>query len=209
MVKENGSSQYSDAADVAGAKALLADAGVTTPVKVRFAFNSDNTRRQTEFAMIQEAAKAAGFELVDASKPTAEWANLLQTGQDQYDASLFAWQSTSTAVTESDANYRTGGLNNFGKYSSAAVDSEFDRLQTETDPSKQFDYQLAVEKDLWNDAFGTTLFQFPAIQAWNKNVTGISPSSISPTIFANYWEWKTTGTTATSATPTPTPTPTS
>jgi peptide/nickel transport system substrate-binding protein len=204
MVKENGSSQYSDAADVAGAKALLADAGVTTPVKVRFAFNADNTRRQTEFALIQESVKAAGFELVYASKPAAEWGTLLQTGQDQYDASLFAWQSTSTAVTESDANYRTGGLNNYGKYSSAAVDKEFDGLQTETDPAKQFDYQLAVEKDLWNDAFGTTIFQFPAIQAWNKNVTGISPSSISPTIFANFWEWKTTGTTATSATPTPT-----
>lgn len=204
MVKENGSSQYSDAADVPGAQALLAEAGVTTPVKVRFAFNADNTRRQTEFALIQESVKAAGFELVDASKPAAEWGTLLQTGQDQYDVSLFAWQSVSTAVTESDPNYRTGGLNNYGKYSSAAVDSEFDGLQTETDPTKQFDYQLAVEKDLWNDAFGTTIFQFPAIQAWNKNVTGISPSSISPTIFANFWEWKTTGTTATSATPTPT-----
>ena len=204
MVKENGSSAYSAAADVPGAKALLAEAGVATPVKVRFAFNSDNTRRQTEFALIQESAKAAGFELVDASKPAAKWGALLETGQDQYDASLFGWQSQSTAVTASDANFRTGGLNNYGKYSSAAVDNEFDGLQTETDPSKQFAYQLAIEKDLWADAFGTTIYQFPAIQAWNKNVMGVSPSSISPTIFANFWEWKSIGTTAASATPTPT-----
>ena len=49
-----------------------------------------------------------------------------------------------------------------------------------------------------------TFYQFPAIQAWNKNVMGVSPSSISPTIFANFWEWKTIGTTAASATSTPT-----
>jgi len=30
----------------------------------------------------------------------------------EYDAGLFAWQSESTAVTESEANYRTGGANN-------------------------------------------------------------------------------------------------
>ncbi|WP_082812751.1 ABC transporter family substrate-binding protein [Cellulomonas timonensis] len=195
MVKGNGSDAYTAAEDIEGAKALLAEAGVTTPVNVRFAFNGDNTRRQTQFALITETAAAAGFTLVDASKPAAEWGTLLSTGQDQYDASLFGWQSTSTAVTESDANYRTGGVNNYGKYSNAEVDALFDELQVETDPAKQIEIQIKVEKILWNDAFGTTIFQFPAIQAW-KNITGVTPISISPTIFAGYWNWETTGTTA-------------
>lgn len=195
MVKGNGSDAYTAEEDIEGAKALLAEAGVTTPINVRFAFNGDNTRRQTQFALITETAAAAGFTLVDASKPAAEWGTLLSSGQDQYDASLFGWQSTSTAVTESDANYRTGGVNNYGGYSNAEVDALFDELQVETDPAKQLDIQIKVEKILWNDAFGTTIFQFPAIQAW-KNITGVTPISISPTIFAGFWNWETTGVTA-------------
>ncbi len=189
MVKGNGSDAYTAEEDIEGAKALLAEVGVTTPINVRFAFNGDNARRQTQYAMITETAAAAGFNLVDASKPAAEWGTLLSAGQDQYDASLFGWQSTSTAVTESDANYRTGGVNNYGKYSNAEVDALFDELQVETDPEKQIEIQIAVEKILWDDAFGTTIFQFPAIQAW-KNVSGVEAISISPTIFAGFWNWE-------------------
>ncbi|GAA2515459.1 ABC transporter family substrate-binding protein [Rarobacter incanus] len=190
MVADNGSSTYPDAGDIEKAKALLADAGVETPVKVRFAFNADNARRVSEFALIQDAAKQAGFDLVDASAPTTDWGPMLATKQGEYDASLFGWQSTSTAVTESDANYRTGGVNNYSLYSNKKVDALFDQLQVEIDPAKQFDIQLQVEKQLWADAFGTVLFQFPAIQAWNPAIDGIEASTISPTIFNQYWNWK-------------------
>ena len=118
---------------------------------------------------------------------------MLSTAQDQYDAALFGWQSTSTAVTESDANFRTGGLNNFYGYSNAEVDALFDSLQTETDPAKQIDIQIGVEKHLWEDAFGTTIFQFPGVNAWNSNIKGVEPISISPTIFAGFWNWELAG----------------
>jgi peptide/nickel transport system substrate-binding protein len=192
MVAENGSAEYPDAGDVEAAKALLAEAGVTTPIPVRFAYNNENTRRVNETALITDAASQAGFEIVDTGRPAAEWGTLLQAGQDQYDASLFGWQSTSTAVTESDANYRFSpnrGLNNYGFYNSPEVDAALDKLQVATDPEEQFQLQLEVEKNMWADAFGVTIFQFPAIQGWDETLSGVEPITISPTIFYGFWDW--------------------
>lgn len=193
MVAENGSAEYPVDADPAKAAELLAQAGVTGPIDVRLAFNGDNKRRETQFNLMQATAAEGGFNLIDTSKPAAEWGTLLQSGQDQYDASLFGWQSTSTAVTESDANYRGApalGLNNYGKYENPAVDAALDKLQVSTDPEEQFALQLEVEQNLWADAFGTTIFQFPSIQGWNSSLTGVTPLTISPTIFYGFWNWE-------------------
>jgi len=192
MVAENGSSEYPNEGDVAKAQQLLADAGVATPIEVRFAYNNENTRRVNELALITDTATQAGFTIVDQGRPAAEWGTLLQSGQDQYDASLFGWQSTSTAVTESDANFRwspTPGINNYGQYNNPAVDAALDKLQVSTDPEEQFQLQLEVEKNLWADAFGVTIFQFPAIQGWNDGLKGVEPITISPTIFHGFWDW--------------------
>ncbi len=193
MVAENGSDFYKPEADIEAAKALLAEAGVTTPVKVRFAYNNENARRVNELALITDTASQAGFEIVDTGRPAATWGTLLATGQQEYDASLFGWQSTSTAVTESDANYRFAperGINNYGFYSNPAVDAALDQLQVATEPDEQFALQLEVEKNLWADAFGTTIFQFPAIQGWNENLKGVDAITISPTIFYGFWNWE-------------------
>jgi len=200
MVAENGSADYPLTSDAAAAAQILAEAGVTGPINVRLAFNGDNPRRVNQLALITEAVAPAGFTMVDASAPATEWGTKLATQQDQYDASLFGWQSESTAVTESDANFRTGGINNYGHYSNATVDSLFDQLAVSTDADEQFDIQLKVEQELWKDAFGTTIFQFPGIHAWSSKLTGPAPISINPTIFYGFWDWKIAPTAETSAT---------
>jgi peptide/nickel transport system substrate-binding protein len=192
MVAENGSDFYPNEGDVAKAQQLLADAGVATPINVRFAYNNENTRRVNELALITDTALQAGFNIVDTGRPAAEWGTLLATGQTEYDASLFGWQSTSTAVTESDANFRWApnrGVNNYGLYNNPAVDAALDKLQVATDPEEQFQHQLEVEKNLWADGFGVTIFQFPAIQGWDENLKGVESITISPTIFHGFWNW--------------------
>ena len=135
------------------------------------------------------------FTVTDASAPAADWGTKLATQSNDYDASLFGWQSESTAVTESEANYRTGGINNYGHYSNSTVDGLFDQLAVSIDPKEQAQLQLDVEKQLWADAFGTTIFQFPGIHAWNKDkLSGPAPISINPTIFYGFWDWKATAT---------------
>ncbi len=190
VVKTSGQAAMYDKVDIAGAKQLLADAGVTTPVKVRLLFAPTNQRRIDEDALIAASAKEAGFDVVPYEGSGNGWGTDLGNLQSAYDAALFGWQSTSTAVTESDANYRTGGGNNFYGYSNKDVDTLFDQLQVETDPAKQGEILGQIEKHLVDDAFGVTLFQFPGVTSYNPKAIGnVQKISISPTIFYGFWNW--------------------
>lgn len=189
IVKANGQETTYGSVDIDTAKSLLAEAGVTTPVTVRLLFDPNNTRRQNEYELIAASAKEAGFD-VQPYQVQTDWGTDLSNATSYYDAALFGWQSTSTAVTESDANYRTGGTNNFYGYSNPEVDKLFDQLQVETDPAKQGEILGQVEKHLVDDAFGVTLFQFPGVTAWNPaHIGNVQKISLSPTIFYGYWEW--------------------
>jgi peptide/nickel transport system substrate-binding protein len=185
MAAQNGSQEYAEV-DIEGAKKLLADAGVKTPIDVRFLFAADNVRREESYELIRQSAKQAGFNVID--KSNADWGSLLGSGT--YDATEFGWQSTSTAVTESDANYSSDGVNNFSGFKNDQVDALYDELQTETDPDRQLEILIEVEKILWSDGFGVTIYQFPAITAYNENISNVQPISLSPTIFHGFWDWE-------------------
>ena len=172
--------------DIEKAKALLAEAGEKTPT-VRFLDASNNPRRVQEFQLIKESAEKAGFKMVDTGNEN--WGGMLGDTS-KYDAALFGWQSTSVAVGESEATYRTGGGNNFYGYSNKKVDELFAQLQSELDPAKQKTILEDVEKILVEDAFGTTIFQFPQPTAVSKRLTGFSDIPLSPNFFWNFWEWK-------------------
>lgn len=189
MVAENGSDFYAQT-DIEKAKELLEEAGVDTPVDVRFLYGASNVRRAQQFQLIAESAAEAGFNVIDGGNDN--WGAMLDTATDQYDANLFGWQSTSLAVTEADANFRTDATNNFYGYSNEEVDALFDELQTETEADRQQEILREVEKHLWADAFGITIFQFPGVNAWNEQVTGVDPIPLSPTIFHGFWNWEKT-----------------
>jgi glutathione transport system substrate-binding protein len=187
IAENNGSSEY-DEQDIEGAKALLEDAGVQTPIDVRFLFADDNPRRANEYDLIAAAAGEVGFNLIDGRSPT--WGQDLSDSS-LYDASLFGWQSTAVAVTESEANFVTDGANNFGGYSSQKVDDLYKQLEQTTDADEQQDLLLQIEQQLWADAFGVTLFQHPGLTAWNSTyVNNVSDIPLSPTVFWNFWEWE-------------------
>ncbi|WP_040161858.1 ABC transporter family substrate-binding protein [Nigerium massiliense] len=177
---------YGDSADVNKAKQLLSQAGVTAP-SVRLLYANNNTRRQQEYQLIKASAEQAGFKIVD--KGSKDWSTMLPNNK-QYDASLFGWQSTSTGVSESDANFRTKGQNNYGGYSSKAVDGKLNELQVATDPAQQKTILNDVEKQLVQDAFGLSIYQFPEVTGVSKKLQNVSSIPLSPTYFWNYWEWK-------------------
>lgn len=188
VVAANGMADIYADVDVEAATALIEQAGVPTPIDVRILFAKSNVRRQNEFVLIQDSANSSGlFNVIDASSD--EWGSLL-SDTSVYDATFFGWQSTSTAVTESDANYRTGGGNNFYGYSNPEVDALFDQLQVSTEPAEQEQILAQIEKFLVDDAFGLTIFQFPAVSAWSSSLQGVDPISIAPTILWNFWEWE-------------------
>jgi len=186
MVAQNGSDQYA-AVDIAGAVALLEEAGVATPIEVRLLFGANNPRRANQYDLIAASAAQAGFTVINGASET--WGQQLSEIA-IYDASLFGWASTAVDVAGSQANFVTGGQNNFGGYSNTTVDGLYDELQSETDPARQAELLIQIEQQLWADAFGTTIFQHPAITAFNANyVSGINDLSLTPYFFHNFWEW--------------------
>lgn len=176
--------------DIEGAKALLAEAGATNPT-VRMLFANTNERRKQEYLLIQPYAEQAGFTMVDASRQ--DWGGALSTATTEYDAALFGWQSTSTAIGESAANYQTGGLNNYYGWSIPELDQIFRDLAATADEAEQQKLQVEAEKIIGEQFWSVPLFQFPGITAWSDKIEGVVPGFLSPTYFWNFWDWAPAG----------------
>jgi peptide/nickel transport system substrate-binding protein len=185
VVAQNGSADYAEV-DPAKSLELLKQAGVKTPIDVRMMYADGNVRRENEFQLYKPALAKAGFNLID--KKSAKWGDKL--GDGTYDAVFFGWQSTSTAVSADQAIFGTGGINNLIGYSNKQVDALFDQLIITTDQAKQLELQVQIEKILYEDAVGITIFQFPSANISNKTrVTGLDPATLAPTMFYNFWNW--------------------
>lgn len=190
-VQSNGSAAY-DKVDIAGAKALLAKAGVTGPVNVRFAYANDNPRREGEFQLVQASAKEAGFNVIDVGKPTADFFgdSGIGSGKYNYDATVFAWSYTSLARTGAESQFVTGGNSNFNGYSNKQVDSDFKTLETTTDEAKQVSLLQSIDKQSWGDAMSMILFQLPDVTAHSNTIANVSDAPLVPNVFWNFFDWK-------------------
>ena len=184
-VAANGSEAFGQG-DAEAALALLEQAGVETPIDVTVLYASNNTRRTNEFALFQEQLADAGFNLIDGGNES--WGSLL--GTPEYDAWFFGWQSTSTSPLGAESIFRSDGGSNFTQYANEAVDAAYDALGTEFDEAVQRELLAEIDAELWNDAYGITLFQFPGVTIYNADMTGVDSSPLSPTVFWNYWEWE-------------------
>ena len=183
----NTSADYAEV-DIEGARQLLEESGVTdTSVCILYA--SNNPRRVNEFALIQASANEAGFDVTDCG--SEEWGGLLGT-PGAYDASLFGWQSTSLGVTNSLPTFVTNGINNLNFYSNEEVDSIISQLNVAFDPQEQIYLQVEMDRLLWEDFYGVTIYQFPEVTAFSDRVENIDPSILAPTIFWNAWDWAVT-----------------
>ena len=185
-VDRNGSSGSEDI-DIAGARALLEQAGVSKP-RVCVLFDPANPRRLAEFTLIRESAAKAGFTVTDCSDPA--WMDLLGVGG-AYDAALFGWNEAVPAVTGLQARLgSTSTVSNFSGYSSEAVDELLATIAQTADPSEQHELLVEIDSALWADAYGLPLYQYPAITAWSDGVSGVAPSALSPGLFWNIWDWQ-------------------
>lgn len=184
IVASNGSDRYNEV-DIEGAKQLLADVGVTTPVDVTLLYGKSNARRAAEYQLYAESVGDAGFNLIDGGDDN--WGSMLGSGT--YDASLFGWQSTSLGISESAATFRSDGGNNLTGFANDTIDGLYDELEATFDEARQLEILGEVEAELWADAYGVTIFQFPGVVANRDTVSGVKPGVLSPSVFWNYWEW--------------------
>lgn len=186
VVAQNGSSDYSEV-DPNQSKSLLKQAGITKPINVRVLYAKGNPRRENEFQLFKPALANAGFNLIDKGDP--EWSAKL--GDGTYDAVYYAWAPTSGAVAADREIYASNGQSNSVGYASKKVDTLFDQLVVTPDLNDQVKIQTDIEKNLFADAEGITIFQFPAVTVAKKDrVSGIEPGVLAPTMFYGFWNWK-------------------
>jgi len=185
-VKVNGSSAYARV-DVSGARALLAKASVVDP-QVCILFDPSNPRRVTEFGLIQKSAALAGFVVTDCSSP--DWRALLGA-PGAYDAALYALRPSTLSITGSAAIFGSGATaTNHSFYADAKVDSLLGQLESSTDEATQKELLTKLDTQVWADAYGVPLYQFPTVTAFRSSVSGVSASPLPPGVLWNLWAWK-------------------
>jgi peptide/nickel transport system substrate-binding protein len=173
----------------AKAQALLAEAGVSTPIDVEFWFPEGNVRRGQEVELITLSAGQVGFNIVDESEPNWEFTNNVYPAVNPHDATIFAWAATSLAVSGDDQYLTLTGPSNWTGYSNATVDGLIEELNVAVKKEDQLRIRLAIEAELAKDAYNITIFQFPGLTWWDKSVTGVQPSLLVPYYFWNFWDW--------------------
>lgn len=184
----NGSAAHATA-DIEGAKALLAEAGVPTPIAVNFWYPQGDERRAAAFELIVQSAARAGFNLVDKSEPNWAFLDTAAFPVNPHDAMIFAWQPANLSTSGLAEYLGTNERSNYSGYSSPVVDDLLEDLSLEVDRERRAELLLKIEQELWSDGYGVVVYQYPGITWWQAGVSGISTSAGAPSYFWNFWEW--------------------
>lgn len=186
-VSKNNSDMYpSDDIDanIEKAKELLDG---KTPT-VRILYNTANPNRVNSFAMIQESASKAGFDVVDAG--TEQWSSLLPTGKDGgYDASIFGWVSSGIGNSSLGQIFKEGSSSNFNSYSNDIVNANADEIMVTLDQARIEELKKEADGEIFKDAYGLPLFQSIAVTSYNSDLTGVKPKPGQYPLTWNIEEW--------------------
>lgn len=158
------------------------------PVKVRLLWGTPSNQRRAAQAQIIIAALArAGF---DVEAPgAADWGSRLST-DNSYDAQFFAWCPTSVSQTGTNANFQTGGGNNWLGFSNPEMDRILTSLEKPMTRAEVIRAYTAASKILVDEALTLGIFQHPAVTAHNATLKNVKPAPLSPNLVWNYWEWR-------------------
>lgn len=177
--------QSDGVADVEGAKALLAEAGKTEPVKVSLMFASTSQLRADMVALVKDSCDKAGFEIIP--QPEAEWsAKLSQPGS--WDAVLFGW-SGSGLVAAAESIYVSDGAQNFGGYADEDVDRLWSEIVTSTDESKVVPLKTELEQRLAETQYNVVLYANADIIGYSSKLQGVEINPTQTGITWNAYSW--------------------
>ncbi len=177
--------QSDGVADVEGAKALLAEAGKTEPVKVSLMFASTSQLRADMVALVKDSCDKAGFEIIP--QPEAEWsAKLSQPGA--WDAVLFGW-SGSGLVAAAESIYVSNGEQNFGGYADEDVDRLWSEIVTSTDESKVVPLKTELEQRLAETQYNVVLYANADIIGYSSKLQGVEINPTQTGITWNAYSW--------------------
>jgi len=145
-----------------------------------------NTRRANEFAIAQYELGQVGINLTN-SGGTSGWSGHLD--ESKYDAQFYAWCPSTVSQTGTNANFQHDGSNNHIGYNSSAMDKILKKLESFQTPAQLAADYTAADKLLVSDAVTLSIFQHPAVTAYNSALKNVKPAPLTPNTVWNYWEW--------------------
>jgi peptide/nickel transport system substrate-binding protein len=158
--------------DLAKAKALLRQAGVTPPVTLELLTpNQPDTRQAAE--VIQSMAAEAGFDIHIAAMEATAAGQVQRSGD--YQAYLNGWSGRADADGNTYQFLHTGQGNNFMGYSNPAVDALLEQGRALTDAGKRRAVYQPVWEALRRDLPITYLYSPRNIVAMTAKLNGFRP----------------------------------
>lgn len=166
-------------ADIAGARRLLADAGVTDPVVVRVLANTTDPLRAKMLALLTATAADVGFEVEPYTTVDGLGPDLLGA-PDAWDAALVPVPQSDLPVDSVVSRWGTGGATNVTGWSDPATDALLGPLAQSVDPAS-VDGQLApVAQSLEDGGAVLSLVQQPVVVATRQAAGATSGSTAAP-----------------------------
>ncbi len=145
--------------DVAKAKALLKEAGVTTPLAVNLTIFSDNLSQQSA-QVIQAMAKEVGFDLKIQSTDFGTALNLADQGN--YDVMLYNWSGRPDPDGNTFNFLACKAPLNYPRYCNDKAEAAFQGERQNNDP--------AVRKAAWKDLATAVLADRPLIYLYHRKL---------------------------------------
>jgi peptide/nickel transport system substrate-binding protein len=136
------------ARDIAKAKALLKEAGVTTPVTVDLMVPK-NVERETVAQVIQSMAAEAGFDL--KIRVTELATALKQAEAGEYQAFILEWSGRTDPDGNSYIFHKTKAPQNYSAYSNPDVDKALDDARLVTDMAQRKSIYEKMTKSILED----------------------------------------------------------
>jgi peptide/nickel transport system substrate-binding protein len=161
--------------DVASAKALLQQAGLTAPVRVNLlVYNTPQGVQAGE--VIQAMAAEAGF---DVKLVAAEFGAVINaTVRGDFEVTLGGWSGLLDPDSNSFPFLHSGQALNIAKYANPQADELLEGGRRESDPDKR----RAIYEQLWRHEQA----DLPLIYLWTtRNILGVSKKVTGVTLLAN------------------------
>ncbi|MBB2902203.1 peptide/nickel transport system substrate-binding protein [Kineococcus radiotolerans] len=156
--------------DVDRARQLLAGAGVGGPLTMGLMVTSEYPETVTAAQVVASQLEPLGITVDIQTEDFATW--LDRQGRGDFDAFVLGWLGNIDPADFYEDQHRTGGSNNYQKYSNPVTDDLLDRAKVEPDQAaRKALYDRAAEQ-IVDDVSYLYLYNPDAVQAWEPGITG-------------------------------------
>ncbi len=149
---------------------MLQQAGVSTPLTMGVMVTSDYPETVTAAQVLASQLEPLGITVEIETEDFATW--LDRQGRGDFDAFMLGWLGNVDPADFYEEQHRTGGANNYQKYSNPTTDDLLDRAAVEPDKAARKTLYEQAAQQIVDDVSYLFLYNPDAVQVWKKGITG-------------------------------------